>query len=194
MLRASPSPMPETRDSNGVDAVLTSTPTALTQSSTTVLFTEIVLILAHADRSGINFDQLGERVLKPPGDRDRAAQGHVEVRQLLRAKSRGGVDRGPSLRDDYLGQLELGVEPNELRTEPVGVTRGGAVPDRDQFHPMLLGKPRHCHPSITAIRAHLGGAQDERGMATIGASSSLPPIPAKVVSPSRQRPLRLGDG
>jgi molybdate transport system regulatory protein len=30
--------------------------------------------------------------------------------------------------------------------------------------------------------------------AGIGASSSLPPIPAKVASPSRQRPLRLGDG
>src|SRR6266481_6054631 len=35
MLLASPSPMPETRDSNGVEAVLTSTSTALTQSSTT---------------------------------------------------------------------------------------------------------------------------------------------------------------
>src|SRR5580693_8758185 len=155
MLRASPSPMPETRDSNGVDAVLTSTPTALTQSSTTVLFTEIVLILAHADRSGINFDQLGERVLKPPGDRDRAAQGHVEVRQLLRAKSRGGVDRGPGLRDDYLGQLKLGVEPNELRTEPVGVTRGGAVPDRDQFHPMLLGKPRQLSKRLVPTTLRL---------------------------------------
>src|ERR1700719_4283433 len=33
-----------------------------------------------------------------------------------------------------------------------------------------------------------------RGTAGIGASSSLPPIPAKVASPSRQRPLRLGDG
>jgi hypothetical protein len=28
------------------------------------LFAEIVLILAHADRLGINLDQLGERVLK----------------------------------------------------------------------------------------------------------------------------------
>jgi hypothetical protein len=38
---------------------------------------EIVLILAHADRLGINLDQLGERVLKPPCDRDRSAQGHI---------------------------------------------------------------------------------------------------------------------
>jgi hypothetical protein len=34
------------------------------------------------------------------------------------------------------------MEPNELRTEPVGFARGGAVPDRDQFHPMLSGKSR----------------------------------------------------
>jgi len=30
------------------------------------VFAQIVLILAHADRSGINLDQLSERVLKPP--------------------------------------------------------------------------------------------------------------------------------
>jgi hypothetical protein len=40
----------------------------------------------------------------------------------------------------HLGQLELGMESNEFRTEPVGFTRGGAVPDRDQLHPMLSGK------------------------------------------------------
>src|ERR1700758_671912 len=34
------------------------------------------------------------------------------------------------------------MEPNESRPEPVGFTRGGAVPDRDQLHPMLSGKPR----------------------------------------------------
>ena len=36
MLSASAGPTPETRVSNGTDAVFTSTPTALTQSSTTV--------------------------------------------------------------------------------------------------------------------------------------------------------------
>ena len=34
------------------------------------------------------------------------------------------------------------MEPNELRPEPVGFARGGTVPDCDQFHPMLFGKPR----------------------------------------------------
>ena len=48
----------------------------------------------------------------------------------------------PGLRDHHPGQLELGMEPNELRPEPVGFARGGTVPDCDQFHPMLFGKPR----------------------------------------------------
>jgi hypothetical protein len=52
------------------------------------VFAEIVLILADADRLRINLDQLSQRVLKPPGDRDRSAQGHVQPRQLLRGKSR----------------------------------------------------------------------------------------------------------
>src|SRR5438105_2138983 len=80
-------------NAHGVDAILD----YRIEGAREFLFAEIVLILAHADRSGINFDQLGERVLKPPGDRDRSAQGHVEVRQLLRAKSRSRVDRGPGL-------------------------------------------------------------------------------------------------
>src|SRR5215468_5568826 len=32
------------------------------------------------------------------------------------------------------------MEPNELRAKPISF--GGAVPDRDQFHTMLMGKPR----------------------------------------------------
>jgi len=42
-----------------------------------------------------------------------------------------------------LVKLELPMEPNELRSEPIGFSREAvAVPDRDQFHPMLSGKPR----------------------------------------------------
>jgi hypothetical protein len=41
------------------------------------VFAEIVLVLADADRLGIDLDQLGERILKPPGDRGRSAQRHV---------------------------------------------------------------------------------------------------------------------
>jgi acetolactate synthase-1/2/3 large subunit len=57
----------------GVDAILDHR----IEGTREFVLAEIVLILAHADRLGINLDQLAERVLKPPRDRDRSAQGHV---------------------------------------------------------------------------------------------------------------------
>ncbi len=60
--------MPETRVSSGAEAVLTSTPTAFTQSSTTasserdsLCSAEVVLVLADADRLRVDLHQLGER-------------------------------------------------------------------------------------------------------------------------------------
>jgi hypothetical protein len=55
---------------HGVDAILDH----CIERARKFVFAEIVLILADADRLGINLDQLGERVLKPPRDRDRSAQ------------------------------------------------------------------------------------------------------------------------
>jgi hypothetical protein len=76
--------MPETRDSNGVDARVDVNPHSVDaildhriEGAGKFVFAEIVLVLAHADRLGINLDQLGERVLQPPRDRDRSAQRHV---------------------------------------------------------------------------------------------------------------------
>ena len=107
--------MPETRVSSGAEAVLTSTPTAFTQSSTTasserdsLVSDEVVLVLADADRLRVDLDQLGERVLQPAGDGDRAAQRHVQLGQLLRGVGRGGVDRRAGLGHHDLGQLSSG--------------------------------------------------------------------------------------
>ena len=60
-------------NAHGVDAILDHG----IEGARKFVFAKIVLILADADRLGINLDQLGERVLKPPRDRDRSAQGHV---------------------------------------------------------------------------------------------------------------------
>ena len=40
---------------------------------------EVVLILADADGLGLDAHELGERILQPARDRDRAAQRHVEI-------------------------------------------------------------------------------------------------------------------
>src|SRR5439155_12302613 len=60
-------------DPHDVDAILDHR----IEGARKLMFAEIVLVLADADRLGINLDQLGERVLKPPSDRDRSAQRHV---------------------------------------------------------------------------------------------------------------------
>ena len=69
-------PRPETRASSGAEAVLRSTPTALTASSTTAssdlraaALVDVVLVLADADRLRLDLHQLGERVLQAPRDR-----------------------------------------------------------------------------------------------------------------------------
>ena len=63
MFSASVPPIPETRASSGAEAVLTSTPTALTQSSTTASSEResfrlgyVMLILTDADGFRVNFD------------------------------------------------------------------------------------------------------------------------------------------
>ena len=116
MFFASVSVRPEMRDSSGAEAVLTSAPTAFTQSSTTassvareLRLADVVLVLADADRLRIDAHQLGERVLQPARDRDGAAQRDVEVRELLRRQLRRRVDRRARFRHHHLGQLQLRV-------------------------------------------------------------------------------------
>ena len=101
--------MPETCDSRAGEAVFRSTPTWLTQSSTTppsavvqLLFGHIVLVLAHADGLGVDLHQLCQRVLQAAGDGNGAAQGNVKLRELLGRQLGGGVDRRPRLADHHI--------------------------------------------------------------------------------------------
>ena len=69
------------------------TPTAFTASSTTAssepraMLVHVVLVLTDADRLRLDLDELGQRVLQPPGDGDRAAQRHVESGNSFAASS-----------------------------------------------------------------------------------------------------------
>ena len=99
---------------------------------------DIVLILPDPDRLGLDLDQLGQRVLETPGDRDRPAQRHVETRQLLRGDLRGRVDRGPRLAHHQRAQAEFRMALDEFARELVGLARGGAIADAHQPH-LVLG-------------------------------------------------------
>ena len=95
MLLAMVALSPATRASSGADAMLISTPTELTQSSTTASserascgLVDVVLVLANADGFRFDLDEFRQRVLQTARDRYRATQRNVEVRKFLVLRSR----------------------------------------------------------------------------------------------------------
>ena len=144
MLEASVWLRPETRASSGADAVLTSTPTELTQSSTTASserarpdLVDVVLVLADADRLRLDLDELGQRILQPARDRHRAAQADVEIGEFLRGQLGRRIDRGAGFRHHRLGQLQFGHLGHQLGDELVGLAPAGAVADADDVDLVL---------------------------------------------------------
>ena len=137
---------------------------------------EVVLILAHADRLGIDLHQLGERVLHAPGDGHRAAQGHVVLREFLRRQLAGRVDARARLADDHvLDARQLGQKRGD---ELLALARGRAVADgnrrdlmparhgEDQLLgrgllPLLPGEGEMAHAGLQ----HLARLIDDRQLA-----------------------------
>ena len=70
-----------------------------------LLGVDIVLVEPDADVLGLDLDQLGQRILEPAADRDRAAQRCVELGQLFPADLAGRVNAGSGLVDDHIGEL-----------------------------------------------------------------------------------------
>ena len=97
------------------------------------MLVDVVLVLADADRLRLDLDQLGQRVLQPAGDGDRAAQRDVEVGELLRRELGGGIDRGAGLGDDHLGRLRRRQGGEHLGDQPLGLAAAGAVADGDEL-------------------------------------------------------------
>ena len=139
---------PDTRASSGADAVLMSTPTALTQSSTVASsdrasarwFTSCWYCPTPIDLGSI-FTNSAKRILQPSGDGDGAAEAHVQCRKLRRGKGRSRIDRGARLAHHDLGHFLLRLlgrhQLDHLDGELIGLTTGGAIADRDQFNPVL---------------------------------------------------------
>ena len=78
---------------------------------------------------GSIFDQLGQWVLQPPRDGDRAAQVDIVLRKFLRRQRRGGIDGGARLRDDHIGRAVL--LPQQLADHGLRLARGRAVAEGD---------------------------------------------------------------
>ena len=110
-----------------------------------VALVHIMLVLADADRLGVDFHEFGQRVLQPARDRDRAAQTHIEVGEFLGCEFGGRIHRGARFADHDLGELQFGMARDEFFGQLGGLARGGAVADRNQIDLMLLGQRRQAH-------------------------------------------------
>ncbi len=98
------------------------------------LLVDVVLVLADAERFGLDLDQLGERILEPPGDRHRAAQRNVELGQLLARHLGRRIDRGAGFRHDGHDRLFHAGVAHGAAGEGFGLAAGGAVADGHRVH------------------------------------------------------------
>ena len=128
----------------------------------------VVLVLAHADRFGVDLDQLGQGIEEPPGDGNRSAHGDVEIRKFLPGQRGSGIDRGARFADDGVGQPPA-VGADQLGHEGLRLAGGRAVADGDQVDPVLRDEPRQDGqglflPVLRGMRVDRGGRQELAGL------------------------------
>ncbi len=103
----------------------------------------IVLILAHADRFRIDFHQLRQRILQTTGDRHRATQRNIEIRELQRRQLGSRVNRCPGFADDHLLRGHFRELFLHVEEETLGFARRRTVTNRDQLNVVFFTQRRH---------------------------------------------------
>ena len=88
-----------------------------------------MLVLPHADRLGVDLDELGKRILQTARDRDGAAVAHVELGQFGGGRGRSRIHGRTRFAHHDLGQAELGVPRDQIGGEFVGFAACRAVAD-----------------------------------------------------------------
>jgi hypothetical protein len=110
---------------------------------------DVVLVLPDADGLRVDLHQLGERVLQAPRDAHRAAQRHVEARELVAREVARRVDRRAALvHHHHLGAHAARRERvarrgrgERLAHELLGLARRGAVADGDELGAVPRDEP-----------------------------------------------------
>ena len=101
-----------------------------------------MLILTHADGFGVDFDQLGKRVLQPAGNGHCAAQGNVQVGELARRQFGRGINRRAGFGHNDFVLPHFRHPTHQFARDFVGFAAGGAVADGDELHAVLLNQTR----------------------------------------------------
>ena len=79
------------------------------QAATQQCLVHVMLVLADSDGLGIDLDQLGQRVLQPMRDADRAADGDIQLGIFVSGQFAGRIDRRARLADHHLDRHGLAV-------------------------------------------------------------------------------------
>ncbi len=140
-------------DTYGVDAAQDGEVECVAQSR----LVDVVLILADADRFGIDLDKLGERVDEAAADGNGAAHGDVFVGQLLACDVGRGVDGRAVLADD-----EQLCEVGDARRaqESLGLARCGAVAQGYGLYVVAVDEVHEHVHGADGVAARLGGVYD----------------------------------
>ena len=99
-----------------------------------------MLVLAHADGLGVDFDQLGQRILQTAGNGHSAAQVDVVLGEFLGGQLGRRIDRGTGLADDHILQMQVlfvGQFADDLGGKLLGLMAGRAVADGHDLDAVL---------------------------------------------------------
>ena len=94
----------------------------------------VVLVLADADGLGVHLDELGQRVLEAAGNGDGAADGEVEIGELLAGQVGGRVDGRAGFADGDAEDAGEASIAEEAGHEGRRLARGGSIADGDGLH------------------------------------------------------------
>ena len=119
----------------------------------------IMLILTHTDGLGVDFYQLGQGVLQPPGNGHRRAQIYIELGELLGSQLAGGIHGGPGLGDDHVADMGPGLIDlmDELHGHLLRFPAGCSVADGNVFHPVLGDEFRQGGDGLLLLPGPIGG-------------------------------------
>ena len=134
----------------------------------------VVLILAHADGLGVDFHQLGKRVLQPAGDGYCAAQGNVQVGELARRQFGRGINRRAGFGHDDFVQPHFRHSAHQFARNFVGFAAGGTVADGDEFHAVLFNQARQrCQHIVFLMQIDDDGIQQLARVVHYGAFDAV---------------------
>ena len=129
---------------------------------------DVVLVLAHADRLGLDLHELGERVLQPTSDRDRTADREVELGEFFAREVRRRVHARTGLVDrDDMHAAHADLRDRAL-DEALGLAPPGAVTHGDGARLVLLDERRELLLGLRELALALREVDRDRAQELTG--------------------------